>query len=209
MSPRRIEVIVSTAAAEPAAAKPRASFVGTGVRSQSARASHRDIAHVWQVWSNRHRVQSALIAGLVAVHIASILGFWLGGFHLRRLDYNTGNGVVLMPKATPVQQFVVGGISHYADGVFFALIFAVAVSPLLPLAATRLGNLLKALIFSTVLALLALFVTSPYVFGPVFGVHDPLIAFHNGWKYVLSVLIFHWVYGLHLGLIYSPTDTDE
>ena len=47
-----------------------------------------------------------------------------------------------------------GGLSHYIDGAVFALIFAVAVSPLLPLPATRAGNLVKALIFSTILALL-------------------------------------------------------
>jgi len=36
-----------------------------------------------------------------------------------------------------------------------------------------------------------------------------LVAFHAGWKYVLSVFIFHWLYGLHLGLIYSPLDDDD
>lgn len=94
-----------------------------------------------------------------------------------------------------------------AGGV--GLIFAVAVSPLLPLPATRVGNLVKALIFGTILAVLALFVTAPYAFAPLRGIHDPLIAIHLGWKYVISVLLFHWIYGTQLGLIYSPLDEDQ
>jgi len=163
----------------------------------------------WRRWATKHRVAAAMLGGLVGVHIASLLGIWFGGFSLDRLDFNTANGLVYLPKSTPATQFLVGGLSHYTDGMFFALIFAVAVSPLLPLSATRAGNLAKALIFSTILALLALFVTLPYVFGPAFGVHDFLIAFHNGWKYVVSVLLVHWIYGAHLGLIYSPLDDDQ
>jgi hypothetical protein len=147
---------------------------------------------------------------LIGVHIASVLGFWFGGwfgdFHLVRLDYNTGNGAVELPNATPTVQFLVGGLSHYLDGVFFAVIFAIAVSPILPIRATFLGNVVKALIFGTVLGLLALFVTAPYIFGPLRGVHDPWVAFHAGWEYVASVLLFHWIYGVHLGLIYNPIE---
>jgi hypothetical protein len=162
----------------------------------------------WRRWATQHRVVAAMLGGLVGVHFASVLGSWFGGFHLYRLDYSTGNGAVYLPKAAPAVQFVVGGLSHYADGVFFALIFAVAVSPVLPLPATRVGNVAKAMIFGTILAALALFVTAPYAFAPLRGIHDPLIAIHLGWKYVISVLIFHWIYGLQLGLIYSPLDKD-
>jgi hypothetical protein len=163
----------------------------------------------WRRWTTQHRAAAAMLGGLVGVHIASVLGAWFGGFHLYRLDYSTGNGAVYLHKATPTVQFIVGGLSHYADGVFFGLIFAVAVSPLLPLPATRVGNLAKALIFSTILALLALFVTAPYAFAPLRGIHDPLIAFHTGWNYVISVFLFHWIYGANLGLIYSPLDEDQ
>lgn len=163
----------------------------------------------WRRWATQHRAAAAMLGGLVGVQIASLLGIWFGGFSLDRLDFNTANGLVFLPKATPATQFLVGGLSHYTDGVFFGLIFAVAVSPLLPLPATRAGNLVKALIFSTILAVLAVFVVLPYVFGPAFGVHDSLIAFHNGWKYVVSVFLVHWIYGANLGLIYSPLDDDQ
>lgn len=163
----------------------------------------------WRRWATEHRVAAAALGGIVAVQVASLLGFWLRGFGLSELDFNTANGAVYLPQATHVQQFLVGGLSHYIDGAVFALIFAVAVSPLLPLPATRVGNLAKAMIFSTILGLLAIFVVLPYVFGPVYGVHnDALLAFHNGWKYAFSVLLVHWVYGANLGLIYNPLDDD-
>jgi hypothetical protein len=60
-----------------------------------------------------------------------------------------------------------------------------------------------------VLGLLALLVTAPFVFGPTRGVHDAFIAFHSGWKYPLSVFLFHWIYGLHLGLFYNPLPGDD
>lgn len=160
--------------------------------------------HAFRRWATDHRILAAMLGGLLGVHVASLMGFWLSGFGLTRLDYSTANGMVYLPQATHVEQFLVGSLSHYADGPFFAAIFAVAVAPFLPLPCTAAGNLAKGLIFGTVLAVLALFVTAPFVFGPTRGVYDPLIAFHSGWQYVLSVFIFHWVYGLHLGLIYNP-----
>jgi hypothetical protein len=178
-------------------------------RSVAASASRTNAETAWRRWATEHRAAAAMLGGLVGVHVASVIGIWLGGFKLYRLDYNTGNGAVYLPKASATQQFLVGGLSHYADGVFFAVIFAVAISPVLPIPSTRIGNAAKAMIFGTVLALLALFVTAPYVFGPLRGIHDPLIAFHAGWKYVTSVLLFHWIYGAQLGLIYSPIDDRE
>jgi hypothetical protein len=178
-------------------------------RSAAWSTSRTNAETAWRLWATKHRAAAAMLGGLVGVHVASVIGIWLGGFNLFRLDYNTGNGAVYLPKASATQQFLIGGLSHYADGVLFAVIFAVAVSPVLPIRSTRIGNAAKAMIFGTVLALLALFVTAPYIFGPLRGVHDPLIAFHTGWKYVISVVLFHWIYGAHLGLIYSPIDDRE
>lgn len=174
--------------------------------SQRGRSGSVSVAHAWREWATNHRVLAATLGGAIGVHVSSLLGFWFGGFGLTRLDYNTANGMVYLPHGTAIQQFLVGGLSHYVDGAFFAVVFAVAIAPRLPIRATPFGNLCKAMIFGTVLAILALFVTAPFVFGPTRGVHDPFVAIHAGWNYVLSVLLFHWIYGLHLGLIYNPLD---
>lgn len=177
--------------------------------NRNDRADRAETIHVWRAWATRHRVLAAMLGGFVAVHVSTLIGFWMGGFGLTRLDYNTANGLVFLPDGTHLQQFLVGGLSHYADGVIFAVLFALALSPHIPLPATRLGNIGKSLGFGAVLALLALFVTAPFVFGPARGVHDPLIAVHAGWNYVLSVFLFHWIYGLHIGMIYNPYDRGE
>jgi hypothetical protein len=180
----------------------------TGTTAWSKAGANAETA--WRRWATRHRAAAAMLGGLVGVHVASLFGFWFGGFGLDRLDFNTANGAVYLPQATHIQQFLVGGLSHYTDGVFFGLIFAVAAWPLLPLPATRLGNLAKAMIFSTVLALLAAFVVLPLAFGPLYGRHnDLLLAFHLGWKYAFSILLLHWIYGAQLGLIYNPLDEDQ
>ncbi len=32
---------------------------------------------------------------------------------------------------------------------------------------------------------------------------------HNlGWQLLLAVFVWHWVYGMHLGMIYNPSDRD-
>ncbi len=162
----------------------------------------------WRQWATRHRVAAALLAGLIAVHVASITGFWFGGFGLTRLDWNTANGLVYVPDAEPLPQFIIGGLHHYADGVLFAVIYAIALAPFLPLRSTMLGNLGKGLIFGTVLAIVALAVMTPLVYGPARGTEAGFFSVNLGWNYALSVFIFHWVYGLHLGLIYNPLDED-
>jgi hypothetical protein len=178
-----------------------------GSARELRRATARATELSWRRWATRHRVAAAMLAGLVGTHVATLLGFWFGPFKLTRLDYNTANGGVYLPNASPLSQFLYGGLSHYLDGVFFAVIFAVGIAPRLPFGSSARGNMLKALAFSTILALLALFVTAPYVFGPTFtGVYDPLISFKKGWNNVFSVFLWHWIYGAHLGLIYNPVD---
>ncbi len=186
----------------------RTDVKGPGERQQagSARAN---AMYAWRRWATGHRVAAALLAGLIAVHVASIIGFWLGGFNLTRLDWNTANGLVYVPDAEPMSQFLIGGLHHYADGVFFAVVYAIALAPFLPLPATALGNLGKGLLFGTALAVLALAVMTPLVYAPARGTEAGFFSGNFGWNYMLSVFIFHWVYGLHLGLIYNPLDDDS
>jgi hypothetical protein len=63
----------------------------------------------WRRWATEHRVAAAALGGIVAVQVASLLGFWLRGFGLSELDFNTANGAVYLPQATHIQQFLVGG----------------------------------------------------------------------------------------------------
>lgn len=177
--------------------------------TQESRSGKNNAIFAWRQWATRHRLSAALLAGIVSVHVGSVIGFWLGGFGLTRLDWNTANGLVYLPDAAPLPQFLFGNLYHYLDGAFFAVIYAVALAPLLPIRSTILGNLFKALLFGTGLAIVALLILTPLIYAPASGAEAGFFSLNFGWSYVLSVFIFHWVYGLHLGLIYNPLDDDD
>jgi len=163
----------------------------------------------WRRWSTRHRVLAALLSGLVATHIATVLGFWMGGFGLVRLDWNTANGKVYAPKESALSQFLIGGGMHYVDGIVFAVLFAVAIHPRLPWPNTEGGNILKGLAFGTILAVIALAVLTPLIYGPARGADAGVFSSGFGWKYIVGVFLFHWIYGANVGLIYSPLEDHD
>jgi hypothetical protein len=177
--------------------------------SASRTSSQHEAVLAYRRWVTDHQVIAALVGGLVAVHVATILGLWMGDFGLKRLDWPTANGLVYIPDAGPVALFLVGGLFHYLDGMFFALVFALGLAPHLPFGTTARGNLLKALAFGLVLSVVALLIMTPLVYAPARGSVAGFFSHNFGWQYIVGNLIFHLVYGLHLGLIYNPSDHRE
>jgi len=159
---------------------------------------------VWRTWATRHRVLAALLAGLVATHIATACGYWFTGVGLARLDWNTANGFVYTPTASPVAKFLVGGVFHYLDGIVFAVVFVCALHPLLPWRNTQLGNLAKGLAFGTLLAILSVAFMTPHVYGPARGLDPGFLSLNLGWKYLAAVFVWHWIYGIHLAIVFNP-----
>ncbi|WP_328737289.1 hypothetical protein [Streptomyces bobili] len=163
-----------------------------------------DDAAWWRLWATRHRVAAAVLGGVIAAHVATIFGYWFPGVGLPRLDWNTANGWVYVPFGTPLEKFAVGGLFHYLDGIIFAVVFAVALHPVLPWRNTVLGNLAKGLVFGTLLAITSVAFVTPRIFGPARDTDPGILSLDLGWKYLLAVFVWHWVYGLHLALIYNP-----
>src|SRR6266850_2564913 len=106
----------------------------------------------YRTWVTDHRVSAALLAAVVATHLATVIGYWMPGIGLPQLDWNRINGSIYTPNASPDSQFLSGGVFHYLDGIVFTLVFVVAVFPLLRWRSTAFGNVLKGLFFGTVLA---------------------------------------------------------
>ena len=156
----------------------------------------------WRLWVRDHLAASALLAGLVATQVATVVGYWLPGIGLPQLDWNRVNGAIFTPGASSSVQFVSGGVFHYIDGLVFAVVFVAGVYPWLPGPATVLGNLAKALVMGTVLALISVLFMIPRVYFP--DAHAGFFSHNLGWKLVLAVFVWHWVWGLNLGLVFNP-----
>jgi hypothetical protein len=153
-----------------------------------------------------HRVSAALLAAVVATHMATVIGYWMPGIGLPQLDWNRINGSIYTPNLSPDLQFLSGGVFHYLDGIVFTVVFVVAVYPLLRWRSTTFGNALKGLLFGTILATISCAFMIPRVYFPA---ADVGFFSHNlGWQLLLAVFVWHWVYGLHLGMIYNPSDRD-
>ena len=160
----------------------------------------------WPMWVREHRVASAILAGFVATHVTSLVGYWLPSIGLPKLDWNTTNGAILVPEASAMTQFVVGGIYHTLTGIVFALLFAFVIHPLLPGANTLLNNLLKAVAFSTVLAFVSTLWMIPQIYFP--DADAGFMSFNLGTDLVFAIFVWHWVYGLNLGTFYNPAPPD-
>jgi len=156
----------------------------------------------YRTWVGDHRVSAALLAGLVATHLATVVGYFMPGIGLPQLDWNRINGAIYTPKASPDVQFLSGGVFHYVDGIVFTVVFAVSVYPLLRWRSTALGNALKGLFFGTILATVSCVFMIPRVYFP--AAHVGFFSHNLGWKLILAVYVWHWVYGLNLGMIYNP-----
>jgi len=160
----------------------------------------------YRTWVANHRVSAALLAAVVATHMATVIGYWMPGIGLPQLDWNRINGSIYTPNVSPDLQFLSGGLFHYLDGIVFTVVFVVAVHPLLRWRSTTFGNALKGLLFGTVLATISCAFMIPRVYLPAADVG--FFSLNLGWQLLLAVFIWHWVYGLHLGMIYNPSDTD-
>ncbi len=159
----------------------------------------------WREWATAHRAVAALLGGVVATHIATVFGFMEIGIGLPRLDWLTTNGVFYMPQATPSIQFLSGGIFHYTDGIVFAVLYAAAFHPVLPWRSTPAGNILKGMLFGTILATISAGFLVQRVYYP--NLHPGFFAHNLGWKAVFAIYLWHWVYGAHLGVIYNVKDS--
>lgn len=163
---------------------------------------------------------SALIAGLIATHVATMAGLWFDGARLPKFDFNSLNGYLVLGLsygfANPAQNFVIGGAIHYTSGILWGLIFGLIVHPMMgrtvkPLAAmTPTVNYVKGLLWGLTLWIISSALWMPLLIGPLFapigvGVGPFLTSFGPyGVQAVLTNLLWHSIWGLNLGLLYNP-----
>ena len=158
--------------------------------------------------------------------VATVTGLWFPGVKLPQFDFNTLNGRLALGDLTfPVSSttFIIGGIIHMIDGIIWALIFGLIISPVLGVVIKPLRpmtptvNLVKGLIWGGALwiissalwmplligALLGPLLTGP--FGLPCGVGPFLTCFGPyGVQALFTNLFWHMIWGVNLGLLFNP-----
>jgi hypothetical protein len=181
-------------------------------RPASAPASHSH-SHVppalvhWRVWLTKHPIAGAALVGTMATWVATIFGFWLGGIGLPQLNWPIANGSVVLPKSSAAVQFSAGEFIHGIDGVVFTMIFVVFIYPLLGKSRTPGANMARGIFFGMVLATLSAGFLVPYVYYPHLGAG--IFGSGFGWKVVFAIYLWHFVFGVNLGMLYNPLKADD
>jgi hypothetical protein len=165
-----------------------------------------DALGTWRHWLTRHPVGGALLAGAVATHMATMFGIWFHGIGLPDLNWPAVNGAVIFPKADGVAQYWAGFVAHSLDGLVFALLYALLVHPQLPFRNSNVGNVVKGMLYGTVLAVVSIGFMVPYVYFPHSGAGVFSTGF--GFKLIFAVFLWHWAYGFFLGTVYDPAEAD-
>jgi|HubBroStandDraft_1064217.scaffolds.fasta_scaffold232799_2 hypothetical protein len=161
----------------------------------------------WRVWVTKHPIAGAAAAGTMATFVATIFGFWLGGIGLPQIDWPIANGSVVLGRSSSAVQFSAGEFINAIAGVVFTLIFVVFLYQLLGRSRSPVANLARGILFGLVLATLAAGFLVPYVYYPHIGAG--IFGSGFGWKAVVAIYVWHLVFGVNLGLLYSPLREDD
>lgn len=178
-------------------------------------------ARSWRELVSTHRLGMAVLAGLLATHIATITGYWYHGIGLPDLDWPRFNGYLLVRAgvlsaggkvpadvfaAPDTTRLLLGWVAHTFTGVVLAVVFVMVIHPRLPWRNTPLGNLAKALTWGLVLATISALWWTPELF-PEFNAG--FFTNNLGWKTVFGIYVWHVVWAVHVGLIYNPLSGQE
>ena len=158
----------------------------------------------WFRWSARHPMAALLVTAFVATQMATTVGYFMPVIGLPALAWPLDNGHVAAP-ATPegtAASYFAGQFMHYLNGIAFVLIFALLMYPKLPFRNNDLGNLFKALTFSTILAFVAAGFLAPQIYEPGKGLG--FLSFGHGWKFPVAILVWHLVFGVHIAALFNP-----
>ncbi len=137
---------------------------------------------------------SVLIAGLLAGYVMAFVGYWMEGvLGLPRYDVTLG-GTVFFGQDRP-GRWGWGFLIHEIDAVIFAIIFAGFFYNIIPGT-----DYIRGLIFGAGLAV-AIFVLG--TIGSILG-GKVFKAIPNRPKDLITGLILRMVYGLVLGILYTP-----
>jgi hypothetical protein len=180
--------------------------------SSSMTVVERGGATPWRTFVTERPLAGALVAGFVATHLATVTGYWYSGLNLTagkglpNLGWPAFNGLLLLPKESTVAQFWAGTVYHLFTGIAFSLAFAFLLFPLFRWPNTVSGNIWKAVVFGLALATISAGWWVPQLF-PQFnpGFFSSNLKLNGpAWKTIFGIYLWHVIYGVNLGALYSP-----
>jgi hypothetical protein len=178
-------------------------------------------ARCWRELASTHPLGMAILAGIVATHIATITGFWYHGIGLPDLDWPRFNGYLLVRSgvlaaggkvptdvfaAADTTRLLLGWVAQTLTGVVFTVVYVTAIRPRLPWSNSARGNLAKALFWGLVLATISALWWTPALF-PEF--HAGFFSSNLGWKTVVGIYLWHTIWAVHVAVIYNPLPAEE
>ena len=172
-------------------------------------------ANRWRVMATAHPLAMALVAGILATHIATITGYWFHGIGPQRPRLpDIQRHPVLPPRdgqkrggggdgSGPAFALGLGWFAHLFTGVVFAMVYAVLIQPMLKWR----SNMAKALAWGAVLAIISGLWWVPVLFNEF----DLGFAAWNfdGWKGIVAIFLWHAIWAVNLALFYNPLSDDE
>lgn len=163
---------------------------------------------------------SGLVAALIATHVATVSGLWFDAARLPKFDFNSLNGFLALGLpygfTHPFETFLVGGVIHYLSGIIWGLVFALVIHPMMgrtmkPLAAlTPTNNYIKGLLWGWTLWIISSALWMPLLIGPLLAPYGVTVGTFLtsfgpfGVQALFTNLLWHSIYGLNLGLLFSP-----
>jgi hypothetical protein len=177
-----------------------------------------DVDDRYQNWVYRNPVKGAALAGVIATQVGTIWGYYAPGIGLPSLPFPAYNGLLFSPASvakdfsnfgSPASWFL-GQSVHFANGIVFALLFALVYYNKLPTFMPKMKSVQKGIVFAVGQTIISIGFLFPYVYAPKKGFG--FFSFGNNafgnnpdhWKLPFAVLLWHLVYGSLLGLLYDP-----
>ena len=180
----------------------------------------------WTKFVNDRPIVSLLLVGVIATQLGTYFGYVFPAFGLPVLPWPLFNGILgttfsdgvnglthldktFVPGfATSGESFFVGNTLHYINGIVFAILYGVLFREDVPIKNSYGGNIAKGLIYSTIMAIISVGVLVPYAYVANQGYGLFLFNGPDGWKLPFAILLWHLIYGLFLGMLYQPSNTE-
>jgi hypothetical protein len=177
----------------------------------------------WQQWVDRSPILSLFVVGVIATQLGTYFGYVFPAVGLPPLPWPLYNGIlgttisdgfngaVATEGAFAVTSdaFFVGHSLHFVNGIIFAVLWGMLFREDVPLKRTLGGNIQKGLLYGVIMTIISAGLLVPYAYVPEQGYGFFLFEGPDGWKLPFGILLWHLIYGLFLGLLWNPTDTNN